>query len=575
MPNLVRFRSTAQIIAAALLLVASSGALAMSQPPQSLNSEIVLTNSTLETLQVSLQGTANAELLSAEVPPLATRTLARLTRDAATDSSLVLNLSSDADQFILQQNTAGLNVSFTASGNGWNLAGQSDENIHRQAANIEGRAATLAVKGESLNDGGVIRYVLQELDNKPVAAAPGDFSLLSYNIWATTIFGSKKVSTRLTQMPEVMAGYDALVLTEVFDLAESNALLDDLRAEYPYQTGDIFKLGKVLGSGTRILSRWPIVLEDSHAYSDCDGIQCAATRGVIYAKLNKQGKTYHLFATHTQSSDDDANRNARLTQLQEMGDYIRSLNLPTDEPVLMAGDFNVNKIGLPQDRDYLEAVLNAREPQNTGHTLSFDSNTNHWAEAPYLEYLDYTLVSNVNQPAVSATQEIIAPRSLQDNLWGEWDLSDHYAARGLFRFDDSTVVRASFPYAGDVVHLQTADGHFLRAMSGGGSFVSAGSSQPGTWESFIPALLANGKVALQARNGGYVGLHSYLLGTLTTGHSKDSAAAQFELVNLGNNRVALKADNGKYLRADFGGGAGASAGSADIGANQTFVLIRP
>jgi len=66
-----------------------------------------------------------------------------------------------------------------------------------------------------------------------------------------------------------------------------------------------------------------------------------------------------------------------------------------------------------------------------------------------------------------------------------------------------------------------------------------------------------------------------MLGTLTTGHSKDSAAAQFELVNLGNNRVALKADNGKYLRADFGGGAGASAGSADIGANQTFVLIRP
>jgi len=40
MPNLVRFRSTAQISAAALLLVASSGALAMSQPPQCIASVV-------------------------------------------------------------------------------------------------------------------------------------------------------------------------------------------------------------------------------------------------------------------------------------------------------------------------------------------------------------------------------------------------------------------------------------------------------------------------------------------------------------------------------------------------------
>jgi len=43
---------------------------------------------------------------------------------------------------------------------------------------------------------------------------------------------------------------------------------------------------------------------------------------------------------------------------------------------------------------------------------------------------------------------------------------------------------------------------------------------------------------------------------------------------LGAGKIALKADNGKFLRADFGGGAGLSAASGSVGANQTFELIR-
>ena len=48
----------------------------------------------------------------------------------------------------------------------------------------------------------------------------------------------------------------------------------------------------------------------------------------------------------------------------------------------------------------------------------------------------------------------------------------------------------------------------------------------------------------------------------------------FTLVDLGNNQLAIQADNGKYLRADFGGNAGLSAGSSSIGNHQTFSLIR-
>jgi hypothetical protein len=296
---------------------------------------------------------------------------------------------------------------------------------------------------------------------------------------------------------------------------------------------------------------------------------------VIHAKVNKLGNPYHIFATHTQSSDDDVNRNARKAQLQEMGDYIRSLNIPANEAVIMAGDFNVNKIGLPEDRDYLEAILGATEPENKGHNLSYDANTNNWAEQPYLEYLDYTLSANDNLQPTTSYQEIFAPRKTIDALWGEWDISDHYAARGIFTYPSAAQPqRSAFPFIGDVVHFKTANGHYMRSMSGGNSFISAGSDQIGTWESYSFEALANGKVAIKAFDGHYVALDSYLLGTLKATSHSVAAAGSFTLVELGNNKLAIKADNGKYLRADFGGGLGLSAASSSVGNNQTFTLIR-
>ena len=564
-----------KLFSTAALALLSSSVLAMSEAPTTLDTSIVFTNSTLDTLQVSLSGDASAVQQVTEVGPLATATLAKLSRNAGANSALTIQLSSTDYQVNLTQNTAGTDLTFGANTSDLSIAPQANTAIQRHHTELAGDANTLAFNASDLAKGGQLTYVLQEEDKKPAIGAANQLNVLSYNIWATTIFGSTKVDTRLDEMPAMMADYDVLVLTEVFDDIPTNELFAKLRAEYPYQSADVFKLGKIMGSGTRILSRWPFTLEDNLNYTSCDGIQCAATRATIYAKVNKQGNPYHVFATHTQSSDDDANRNARLAQLQEMGDYIRSLNIPADEPVIMAGDFNVNKIGLPQDRDYLEAVLGATEPENRGHNFTYDADTNTWAEQPYIEYLDYTLIANNNLQPTSAYQEAFAPRTTIDALWGEWDLSDHYPVRGIFTFpSQAQPQRPAFPFIGDVVHLETANGHYMRSMSGGNSFISAGSDQIGTWESFTFEDQGNNKVAIKAFDGHYVALDSYLVGTLKASADSIKAAGTFTLVDLGNNQLAIKADNGKYLRADFGGNAGLSAGSANIGTNQTFTLIR-
>ncbi|WP_158527305.1 endonuclease/exonuclease/phosphatase family protein [Pelagibaculum spongiae] len=557
------------------LALVSSSVLAMSATPKTLDTEIVFTNSTPDTLQVVVSGNAQVQQKITELGPLASATLAKVTRNASADSRLNIQLSSNNYQINLTQQTQGTNLSFGANTSDLLVAPQTNANIQRFNTILAGDKNTLAFNAENLGKGGKLTYVLHEQDKKPALGKANQFNVLSYNIWATTIFGSKKVDSRLNQMPAVMAGYDALVLTEVFDHIQTTQLLNELRTEYPYQSSDVFTVGKLMGSGTRILSRWPISVEDSFKYTVCNGIQCAATRGVIYLKINKQGNPYHVFATHTQSEDDDANRNMRLAQLQQMGEYIRSLNIPADEPVIMAGDFNVNKIDLAEDRDYLEAVLGATEPANRGHGFSYDADTNFWAKQPYVQFLDYTLTSNNHLQPNSAYQEIFAPRTMTDALWGEWDLSDHYAARGVFSYPtESQPLRAAFPFVGDIVHFKTANGYYMRSMSGGNSFISAGSDQMGTWESYTLKALENGQYAIQAFDGHYVALDSYLLGTLKASSDNISSAGSFTLVDLGNNSLALKADNGKYLRADFGGSAGLSAGSNSIGKNQTFKLIR-
>lgn len=564
-----------KMFTSAALALLSSSVFAMSDAPKVLDTNIVFTNSTLDTLQVSISGNASVVQSAYEVAPLATATLAKISRNAGADSALNIQLSSSDYQINLTQETSGTDLTFGANTADLNIAPQAKTSIQRYQTELAGDANTLAFNGADLGKGGQLTYVLQENDNKPALGTANQLNVLSYNIWATTIFGSKKVDTRLDEMPAMMANYDVLVLTEVFDDITTKELFAKLRAEYPYQTADVFKVGKIMGSGTRILSRWPFTLEDDFNFNPCDGIQCAATRSVIYAQINKQGNPYHVFATHTQSSDDDVNRSARLAQLDEMGEYIRSLNIPADEAVIMAGDFNVNKIGLPEDRDYLENVLAATEPENRGHNYTYDANTNAWAEQPYMEYLDYTLTANNNLQPTSAYQEAFAPRVTIDALWGEWDLSDHYPVRGIFTYpSEANPQRPAFPFIGDVVHLETANGHYMRSMSGGNSFISAGSDQIGTWESFTFEDQGNGKVAIKAFDGHYVALDSYLFGTLKASSHSVTAAGTFTLVELANNQIAIKADNGKYLRADFGGNAGLSAASSSIGSNQTFTLIR-
>lgn len=524
------------------------------------NAEVVVTNSTLQHITVT------GSLGKTEIKPLATKVVGKVQANGSKNYHIDLNNGRNTIRLTQAFNNNALKVG--ARGADFSSQLKSGNQISRYNTNFGGNAQ-LAFNVDGNDDNKKVNYVIHQTYSKPNINNANTLNVLSYNIWFTTIFGSKAIPQRLAELPKVLKGYDVVAGTEFFDDIPVAVLKEKIRKSYPYQTSSATKLGKLLPAGTFIFSHWPIEQEKAFFFNACSGIQCAAARAVVYAKLNKKGSPYHVFATHMQSSDDKPNRDARLQQLREMAGFVKSLNIPANEPVIFAGDFNINKIGLPEDRDFMEVILGAKEPRNMGHNVSYDSNTNFWAEKPYIEYLDYTLYSNKHLKPVLASQELFAPRSTSKSLWKKWDLSDHYALRGSFVYNTkANPQRPSFPYVGDMVHLKTHNGHFVSTKMG----VFANSKHAGTVESFKVIKRGN-KIALQGTNGKFISLIS-INSNMLTAKNKIDATSEFTLEKVSKG-IALKAANGRYVKAIFGGGVGLIADANNVNDWETFQLIRP
>lgn len=72
-----------------------------------------------------------------------------------------------------------------------------------------------------------------------------------------------------------------------------------------------------------------------------------SAKGVVYARIlktNTQGikQVFNVFGTHMQAWDSVEAANTRLKQQQSINTFIDSLNIPKSEPIIIAGDFNVD-----------------------------------------------------------------------------------------------------------------------------------------------------------------------------------------------------------------------------------------
>lgn len=166
---------------------------------------------------------------------------------------------------------------------------------------------------------------------------------------------------RMQRLENVLKGLidthapDVLVLQEVLNRVSRLSIQPIMqRLGYPY-CSDKVQARVTLSGGILIYSKWPIVTNSYTRFGDmCRGSDCMATKGVTYACLDKQGHLIHVLGTHLQAGLTDEAHSVRREQMTHLKTFVDGLNIPASEPVLLAGDLNID---LYTHRTQLEQVF--------------------------------------------------------------------------------------------------------------------------------------------------------------------------------------------------------------------------
>lgn len=394
---------------------------------------------------------------AATVAPGRREAVVRFNRDSGiTDGQrfyFTTALRKDGSELSLRQQLLGASVNShmwqSLGGPGFSDAWFDDRNTH--VGNWASGGAQFRVLYRAFFTGtdDDVEYILQYA--YPVEAQDADtFSVFAYNLYMrpTSLFKNGQ-SIRARLMPAQFHGYDALVFSEAFDDDTRAELLNGLRPEYPYASAIMGSdRGVEQDGGMIIVSRWPIVAQDQRRFANvCTGSDCQADKGVVYVKVDRMGRSYHIFGSHTQAWSTPEGAQVRAQQFGIIKAFIDSKGIPAGEPVLIAGDLNVNKLKFPDEYAQMLRVLNAECPPLTGYWASWDPSTNLLAEQGVpSEYLDYVLWSKDHKAPTESSNEVRIVRSAEE--WKEygfehamWDLSDHYPVYGRFKFREQFIGR--------------------------------------------------------------------------------------------------------------------------------------
>jgi endonuclease/exonuclease/phosphatase family metal-dependent hydrolase len=364
--------------------------------------------------------------------------------NSGTDFFLTTTLTSGSESIHLKMK---LNGSFVGSdmwqsleGPGFSQPWYGDRNFHQETFFINGKTVTVKYTAYAAGSYDDILFVIQEHDPFPVPSAdlvnPYALNVLSYNIYMLTPpIGISDQSTRAAYIHEHVNGYDVIIINEAFDNAARNILTGYLSIEYPYYTDIVDESGSTEDGGVIIYSRWPIEYSEDIVYADCDGNDCLAAKGAMYARIDKLGNKYHVFGTHTQAWADAENVATRQAQMTQLKNFVDSKNIPVTDAVILGGDFNVEKIAnYLNEYDQMLTILNTEEPIYQGHPFTYDYLVSEYADSPYQEYLDYVMYEKSHSVPDVQTNEVIILRSIADDMWDLFDLSDHLAVHGRFEF---------------------------------------------------------------------------------------------------------------------------------------------
>ena len=292
-----------------------------------------------------------------------------------------------------------------------------------------------------------ISYVISEPQKQYQANDANEkLAIVSYNVQVWPIYAKaggitlNKPGQRVLDIAQKTQNYDVVTMQEVFDAAHRNTLTHQLASTMPYHTEPAFG-NKPLGSGVMIYSRWPIVKSETEVFENCGGIDCGASKGVTYAKLDKNGQMYHVFSTHLQAGSGIKDSAVRMKQVAQIKNFIGRQNIANEEAVIVTGDFNIDAVACNQQGDcaemnFLLKTLNASYQLHDNHKLlpyTVDGRFNWMSGNNKPAILDHILVLNEHKMPQQRHSRVLVLRGDDDpemytgSPYGDTDLSDHFS----------------------------------------------------------------------------------------------------------------------------------------------------
>lgn len=333
------------------------------------------------------------------------------------------------------------------------------QNLHFYAASIH-----YPFSNQSTNE---VNYVLDApLIRMTRNEDENSLTLGTYNVqlWPLYAYFSpirlNQPNLRATLIPHKIKNYDVVVVEELMDKNYRDQFVEEMSREYPYQYGPLHTIAPLSG-GTMIFSHWPILKAASAVFQDCSGIDCGAAKGVLYVHIQKGSRFYHIFGTHTQAIEGSLTKlqdiRARDRQFEQMKLFITQQNIPVNQPVVLAGDLNVDaqecfnlnrceeyqktitEIGLFNDFWDNRSIL----PYGEDPTINLMNTSDHGEMDDYIFPLKKYL-RPLNQ--MSRIRVVRAPNVadmygggdlLKGAPYGELDLSDHFLLESQLIFPKS------------------------------------------------------------------------------------------------------------------------------------------
>jgi endonuclease/exonuclease/phosphatase family metal-dependent hydrolase len=178
----------------------------------------------------------------------------------------------------------------------------------------------------------------QKAEAKPIKA-------LTYNIWGLPFPISKRMG-RFPLIRKKLPSFEAdiIALQEAFT---DRARVSSKAKGYSFKAYGPKASFLNFSSGLVIMSKYPIIETKTIKFNQCQGWDCFANKGVLFARVLIDGDELDVYATHLNAEGED--EGPRNDQLRDFIDFVKENS--TGREAIFLGDFNFT------DRSFLHQMF--------------------------------------------------------------------------------------------------------------------------------------------------------------------------------------------------------------------------